>query len=171
MLEISRNAARNALHLVLVLSGLAAGGCGYQLRGSVALPTGLDGIYIAGPADIAFALARVLESGGIRVQATRDSANAVVRLSDERRDQRVLSVNPTTGKESEFELAYRITFRVTDGEGEELVPSQTVSLVRDYVFDPDAVLGKSRERGVLEAEMRRDAAGQIVRRIQATLGS
>jgi len=47
--------------------------------------------------------------------------------------------------------------------------SQSVSLLRDYVFDPDAVIGKSREEGVLREEMRRDAAQQILRRIRAAI--
>ena len=164
-------AARNIFRcLVLALSIVTVGGCGYQLRGAVSLPPDLDAIYVAGPLGIAGALTQVLESGGIRVLSTRDSAKALLRISDERFSRRVLSVNPDTGKESEFELAYQVTFHVTGGDGEELVPRQTVSLLRDYVFDPDAVLGKSREQSVLYAEMRRDAAGQIARRIEAALG-
>ena len=165
------NAARNNSRcLVLALSIITADGCGYQLRGAVSLPSDLDAIYVDGPPRIGGALAQVLESGGIRVQSTRESAKALLRLSEERFNRRVLSVNPDTGKESEFELAYEVTFQVIDGGGEELVPRQTVSLLRDYVFDTDAVLGKSREQSVLYAEMRRDAAGQIARRIETALG-
>ena len=50
------------------------------------------------------------------------------------------------------------------------MPEQMVSLLRDYVADADAVLGKSREEGVLHAEMRRDAAAQIMRRVATALG-
>ena len=170
-MEIPALATGGAIRsLVLVLSIAAAGGCGYQLRGAVSLPPDLDAVHVAGPPDIGAALTQVLDSGGIQVQSTRDSTKAELKLSGEKFSRRVLSVNPDTGKESEFELAYQVTFQVT-GEGDvELVPRQTVSLVRDYVFDPDAVLGKSREQNVLRAEMRRDAAGQILRRIETALG-
>ena len=94
----------------------------------------------------------------------------MLQLSDERFSRRVLSVDSNTGKEREFELAYQVAFQVTGAGGEELVPKQTVSLVRDYVFDADAVLGKSREQSVLQAEMRRDAAARIGRSIAASLG-
>ena len=75
-----------------------------------------------------------------------------------------------TGKEREFELVYQVAFEVTGASGEELLAKQTVTLLRDYVFDPNAVLGKNREESVLHAEMRRDAAARIVRRISASLG-
>ena len=157
-------------NLVLALAVAATGGCGYQLRGAVSLPPGIDAIHVAGPPAVGAALTQVLDSGGIRVQATHDPARPVLRLSDERFSRRLLSVDPNTGKEREFELAYRISFQLTDAGGEVLVPKQTVSLLRDYVFDTDAVLGTSREQGVLRVEMRRDAAAQIARRIAASLG-
>jgi len=149
---------------------LAAAGCGYQLRGAVSLPPGLDAVHVAGPHEIRAALVEVFDSGGVRVRSNGDSAQAVVRLTDERFSQRLLSLDPDTGKEGEFELSYRVTFRVTGPDGEELVPGQTVSLLRDYVFDSAALLGKNREQRTLHAEMRRDAAGRIARRIQAALG-
>ena len=156
--------------VVLLLMIVAAGGCGYQLRGTVPLPPELDGIHVAGPRDIGAALTLVLDSGGIQVQSSRDTASAVLRVGEELFDRRVLSVDASTGKEREFELAYRVEFELIGGDGEELLPMQTVSLVRDYVFDANVVLGKSREQDVLHAEMRRDAATRIMRRIAASLG-
>ena len=157
-------------NLVLALTIVATGGCGYQLRGGVSLPPALDGIHVAGPAGIGGALTQMLESGGADIRPGSESAKAVLRLSRERFTRRVLSVDPDTGKEREIELAYSVAFRVAGGDGEELMPEQTVSLLRDYVIDVDAVLGKSREQGVLHAEMRRDAAAQIMRRVAAALG-
>ena len=153
-----------------MLSIVTAGGCGYQLRGAVSLPPGLDAIHVAGPRDVSRAVVQLLESGGIRIESTRDSASVRLTLSGERFNRRLLSVDSNTGKEREFELAYQIAFRVTGANGEEIVPNQTVSLIRDYVFDADAVLGTSREQSVLHAEMRRDAAAQVVRRVAASLG-
>ena len=157
-------------NLVLALAIATAGGCGYQLRGAVSLPPALDGVHVAGPAGIGGALTQMLESGGADIRPESESANAVLRLSRERFTRRVLSVDPDTGKEREIELTYSVAFRVTSGDGEELMPEQTVSLLRDYAADAGAVLGKSREENVLREEMRRDAAGQIARRIATSLG-
>ena len=156
-------------NLVLALAIAATGGCGYQLRGGVSLTPALDAIHVAGPAGIGDALTQMLESGGAGVRPEDESAKAVLRLGRENFSRRVLSVDPRTGKESEIELSYHVAFRVLDARGGKLVPQQTVRLFRDYVFDPNAVAGKSHEESVLHAEMRRDAAGQILRRIEAAL--
>ena len=161
----------HARTILLALAIAIAGGCGYQLRGAASLPPELGVVHVTGPRDISDAIVQLLDGAGVPVEPARGPAATVLRLSDERFDRRVLSVNPDTGKESEFELAYRVTFRVTGAEGEELVPEQTVSLLRDYVFDARAVLGKNREQAVLQAEMRRDAAARIVSRIAAALGA
>ena len=157
-------------NLVLALTLVAVGGCGYQLRGAASLPSDLAAIHVAGPRDVSHALVLLLEGGGISVAPGRDSASSVVKLSGEQFHRRVLSVDSDTGKQREFELVYRIEFEVTGASGEELLAKQTVTLLRDYIFDPNAVLGKSREQAMLHAEMRRDAAAQIVRRISASLG-
>lgn len=157
-------------NIVLAAAIVTAGGCGYQLRGSVSLPPDLGPIHVAGPRDLSAAVIQLLDGAGVQVESADGSADVLVRLGNEQFNRRVLSVNPQTGKESEFELAYRVTFEVTRAEGEVLVPRETVSLLRDYVFDIDEVLGKSREQSVLQDEMRRDAASRIVRRIEASLG-
>ena len=169
MIAARINAWNMAPVLALVIVAAIAG-CGYQLRGTALLPPELGAVHITGPRDISIAIARLLDGAGVRVEPTRDSAGTMLQISDEQLDRRVLSIHPDTGKESEFELAYRVKFRVTDADGEELVPEQTVSLLRDYVFDVRAVLGKRREQEVLHAEMRRDAAARIVERIGASLG-
>ena len=157
-------------NLVLALTIVAVGGCGYHLRGAVSLPPDLVGIHVEGPPVVSRALVLLLEGGGISVAPRPDSASSVLKLSGERFDRRVLSVDSVTGKEREFELVYQVAFEVTGASGEELLAKQTVTLLRDYVFDPNAVLGKNREESVLHAEMRRDAAARIVRRISESLG-
>ena len=71
--------------------------------------------------------------------------------------------------EREFELSYSVSFELRKTDGTVLVEHQTVSLVRDYLFDADQVIGKSREQNVLKKEMRRDAAQRILTRLSAAL--
>ncbi|MCY4285397.1 MAG: LPS assembly lipoprotein LptE [Thiotrichales bacterium] len=174
----ARSKARNVvLALPIAIAIAMASGCGYQLRGAASLAPELGAMRVTGPGDIRTAVIRVLGGAGVPVEpaggsgddSAGDSAGTVLHLEDERLDRRVLSVDPDTVREREFELAYRVTFRVTDAQGEELVPKQTVSLLRDYVFDTRAVLAKDREQEVLHAELRRDAAARIVDRVAAML--
>ena len=153
--------AHSAGFLAIALFLLA--GCGFHLRGAPTLPEGVSTVRIEGPTYLAQEIAVFLESAGVRVTDSRENADAILLVGRETFDQRTLSFDPNTGKEREFELAYRTTYRLQGADGRDLLPAQSVTLLRDYVFDADAVIGKSRERGVLHEEMRRDAAQQILR--------
>jgi LPS-assembly lipoprotein len=164
---LGRRLAPAALALLLaVLSG-----CGFQLRGQVALPEDLRAVFVSAPVLIADELEVFLASGGARVTPDREAADARISASGERFDRRLLSVDPDTGREREFELVYTVWASATRRDGSIILSNQPITLVRDFVFDPAAVLGTGREEAVLYDEMRRDAARQIVRRIEAALRS
>ena len=88
----------NVRNILLALAIVIAGGCGYQLRGTVSLPPDLGAMHVAGPRDVGAAVVQLLESAGVRVESTRDSASALLQLRNERFSRRVLSVNPDTGR-------------------------------------------------------------------------
>ena len=155
------------LTLLVLLSSLS--GCGFHLRGNMELPEGFGQIHISAPAAIKNELEIGLDSNGVSVATDADGADAIVSVRAERFARRVLSVDPTTGKEREFELSYVVDFDAQHGDGRPLLDHQNVSLLREYVFDADAVIGKSREEAVLRSEMRRDAALQILRRLETAL--
>ena len=60
---------------------------------------------------------------------------------------------------------------MVDAKGKALVKPHNVRIVRDYLFDSDIVIGKSREEHLLREEMRRDGILQMLRRLRAGLGS
>ena len=145
-------------------------GCGFQLRGNVTLPENVHSVHVQAPSrELSNEIQLFLESSGARVASHRGDADAVLSVQDERFNRRVLSVDPRTGKEREFELAYTAMFGLTRADGTVLVEQQTVSLLRDFVFDEDALLGKAQEEGLLRNEMRRDAVEQMLRRVRAAL--
>lgn len=163
---------RAALAAVALVAGLS--GCGFHLRGAASLPEAIQVVAVRAPSlAVREEIAVFLEDGGVRVvDAGADvNADAVLSVFQEAYERRVLSVDPNTGKAREFELAYIFDFSFIDREGKALVKPQSVRLVRDFVFDEDAVIGKSREEGVLREEMRRDAVQQLIRRLQAGLGA
>lgn len=149
------------LSLLLVLTG-----CGFQLRGDYDLPPLLERVMVSGPQFLRDELVVGLRASDAEVVESREAATAIIDLGRERFSERVLSVDPDTGRSREFEVALAVNFRVEAADGTVVAPNQTVELQRDYVFDEDAILGKSRERGVLREEMRRDAAQQILLRLQ-----
>lgn len=160
---------RTLLMLFFVVS-LSSSGCGFHLRGSPPFPDDARSVYLKTPNDLLFdELAVYLQDSGATVISNEEGADAVLNLSKENFTKRTLSVDPDTGKEREFELSYSVSFELRKTDGTVLVEHQTVSLVRDYVFDADQVIGKSREQNVLKKEMRRDAAQRILTRLSAAL--
>ena len=152
--------------LLAILLAVATAGCGFQLRGDYDLPPAMERVVLTGPERLRDEVLVGLRASDVEVVDNRAEATAVIALGREHFSRRVLTVSPDTGKASEYEVGYTVTFQVTAPDGRALAPSQAVRLVRDYVFDPDAVIGKSRELGVLYDEMRRDAAQQILLRLQ-----
>ena len=155
--------------LIIVLAGLLSA-CGFQLRGSSALPAGLKNLYIQAPTVLSDEVRVYLEGSDTQIQDQRTGADVVLTLSDGRYDRRVLSVDPDTGKEREFALTYSLNYRAAKIDGKTLLNSQRLIIHRDYVFDPNTVIGKSREEWVLRNEMRRDAIRQILFRLQSAGG-
>ncbi|MGH2821649.1 MAG: LPS assembly lipoprotein LptE, partial [Thermoleophilaceae bacterium] len=73
----------------------------------------------------------------------------VVELRNERFDERVLSVDPRTGKAREYQIAYRVDLAVRHSDRRPLIKNQTIDLLRDFTFDETAALGKFEEQQVL----------------------
>ncbi len=142
-------------------------GCGFQLRGELDLPESVRTVQVMAPLALRNDILALLESGSIDASTSSADADINITVTSENFTRRVLSVDATTGKEREFQLAYSVVFGVTQRDGKRVIESDTVSLLRNYDFDTQAVIGTSREEDLLRDEMRRDAAQQLMRRIEA----
>ena len=155
---------RNALAIAFTLA-LAA--CGFQLRGTAALP--FDTLYMVPPSGpgIALDLKRNIQSG-TRTTLIDDpkKAEALLEFTQETREKRILSL-AANGRVREFQLRYRVGFRVHDGKGGEFVPTSTLQLNRDVTFNDSDVLAKESEEVLLYRDMQFDMVQQIMRRLAA----
>jgi LPS-assembly lipoprotein len=153
--------------LICVLLLPALGACGYSLRGTRQLDLGLDQVLVVsnGADRLAAELRRQLGYSGVAVAGSVASADAVVTLTREKYDRRVLSVDPDTGKVREFEISFHTSYSVQTADGTVLVDNQPLNLERDLTFDETAVLGKFQEETALFEDLREDAAQTILRRV------
>lgn len=145
-------------------------GCGYHLRGSEeAYRLQLSKIYVSsqGAGTLAAALISKLQESGVTVTGTPAEAQAVIVVSNEVYDRRVLSVDQNTGKVLEYELGYEAGLTITDPGGRTLLEPQPISLIRDITFDPEAVLGQAEEEQAVRNDMQQDAAQSVMFRLQA----
>ncbi len=153
--------------ITVLVFGLLLAGCGFHMRGSMEQLSALPTLYLpTGTAGLAGELRNAAHTGAVRVVDNKQGAQAVVTLTGENLERHVLSVG-STGKVREFELNYTVSFEVHDKEGKPLMDAQTLRFTRDYAFDETQVLGKEAEESVLRQSMQRDAAEQILRRVQA----
>lgn len=152
---------------MLALSwGLAA--CGFHLRGAPDLPAGMAVTYldIATPtSDLALQLKRTLETAGITVIFEPAEGAAVLKVSPSS-GRRTLSIGPD-GKALEYEVYYTVRFAVSKPGSEFEIAPQQVTLTRDFVYDPLAVLAVGKEQARLEQDMERELARLIIQRIAA----
>ena len=152
------------MRIILLLASLSLAGCGFQMRGTAALP--FETLYLPGAASgIALDLKRNIQSGTrTRVVDEPKNAEAVLEFSEEAREKHILSL-AATGRVSEYQLRYRVGFRVHDGKGGEFLPASTMQLTRDISFNDTEVLAKETEEQQLYRDMQFDMVQQVMRRL------
>ena len=141
-------------------------GCGFKLRGTAAVP--FETLYVPGTTGgIALDLKRnILAGTNAKVVDDPGKADAVMQFTEESRSKEVLSLTGT-GRVREFQLRYRVGFRVHDGKGNDYVPQNTVQLTRDVTFNDTEILAKEQEEQLLFRDMQSDMVQQILRRLAA----
>lgn len=154
-----------SLIVLLFLPGMQ--GCGFHLRGVAALPPSLTGIFIEQQQAplITESLKRAFTEQKMPQIEDKSAAQVIVRVSQERYERRILSVN-ASGKVQEYKLDYAVNVQITDAKGQPLASPQTLSLERELRYDSAQVLAMTSEEQSLKSEMLADAARQIIRRLQ-----
>jgi LPS-assembly lipoprotein len=155
------------MRALLALVVLALAGCGFQLRGTASLP--FDTLYMAptGTPGVALDLKRNIQSGThTTLVDDPKKADAVLQLTAEARERVILSL-AATGRVREYQLRYRVSFRVHDAKGADFIPMTTVQLTRDVTYNDADVLAKETEEQLLYRDMQSDMVQQLMRRLSA----
>ena len=152
--------------LIIVLSSFLLG-CGFQLRGTESASIPFESIYISAPdgqAIIKELKYSIQSSGKTLVLDKPLDAGATLHIISAKYTKHIWSISGS-GRVREFQLRYRVSYRLTDPKGVELVPTSVVNLSRILPFADAQVLAKQAEEKMLVREMYRDAAQQIIRRL------
>ena len=104
----------------------------------------------------------MLESGVQLVDSQAD-ATAIFTISYDATDQRVLSVS-ARNVPTEFEVFYIVEYSLYAGE-KNLLEVQTLSLTRNYTYDPTLVLGKAQEEALLRDAIVKDLVRIVLKQI------
>jgi LPS-assembly lipoprotein len=144
-------------------------GCGFHPRGSAALPPAMAVTFIKSSdpfSTLVDDFSAALRVHDIRVTQDRSEATAVLNILDSKINTRVLSFD-TAGKVLEYEILQTIRFSVVTAGNEMLVPEQSVSMSRDYIYSSTDVLGKQRERKIVLANLQSNIVNLAMLRIAA----
>ena len=152
--------------LTALLCTLLIAGCGFQLRGAANLP--FDTLHVQAPVGSQFAVQfrRVVAAGsGTRIVDNPKAAAATLVLVTELREKSILSLS-AGGRVREFQLRYRMSYRLLDKNAVETIPTTEIALTRDFSFNDQDTLSKEAEEALLFRDMQSDAVQQLVRRLQ-----
>lgn len=156
-----RNAALACLTCVL----LAA--CGFQLRGAASLPYETLHIQATSGSQFANQLRRTIINGSqTRVVDNPKEAQATVQLLGEAREKSILSLSGG-GRVREYQLRYRVSYRVVGRDNRETIARTEIALRRDLSYNDNDTLSKESEEALLYRDMQSDAVSQLMRQLQA----
>ena len=148
----------------LLLAATIIAGCGFHLRGTAELP--FKTISVPGDTRLGTELQRTIAEGtNVEVVAPDANPQAILSLQGESRERLILSLN-SQGQVTEYELRYRVAFRVYSPKGTDYIPASQIVLRRPITFN-DQVLAKEEEAELIYREMRQDMVQLIMRRLAA----
>lgn len=151
--------------LILCLFIALLAGCGFHLRGQVALP--YSTLHISGPSasSVSNSLKRVLRSSGVRLVDRQEDAELTLVILSDVREKSILSLS-AAGRAQEYELRQRLSYRIITA-GEPDLPAGEILSQRSISFNDAQVLAKESEENLLYRDMENDVVQQLLRRLQA----
>jgi len=149
--------------------------CGFHLRGAQDLSVVLPEVQLQGESqhgELGRELIRSLTAAKVNVL---DESDTVLNITRNSLSKRVLSLD-SAGRANQYELSYQLNFslvRKTLEKGKqklvELIPAQSISEKREYLFDANLLLAKADEEQQLNNEMRQKVILQLMRRLNFSL--
>lgn len=171
---------KNSKFTFLLLFSFLISSCGFHLRGSQDLSAFLPEVQIQGTSkhsELGRELTQALTSAKINVL---DESETLLNISKDGFSKRILSLD-SAGRANQYELSYQLSFslvkelKVDNAETKikqnivDLMPLQTITEKREYLFDANLILAKSDEEARLNNDMRQAAILQLVRRLNFSL--
>lgn len=160
-------------HFLLICLLLLTTACGFHLRGSQVTDFDIANIYInpSSAPKLAKEVKSQLAGAGVTLASSSQGASYVVTLKEEGFQKEVLSVSAATGKVEEYQIVFNAKMDAAHSDGSRIAKNDRVRTSRDFTFDEDAVLGKFSEEAVIQDDLVRSAANQVLRRLKALLAA
>ena len=162
---------------LLFLFSLLIISCGFHLRGNQDLSAVLPEVQVQGTnkhSELGRELVRTLTAAKVSIM---DESDIILNITRDNFSKRVLSLD-SAGRANQYELSYHLGFSlqkkslIDDKQVlVDVIPAQSITAKREYLFDANLVLSKADEEMRLNNDMRQSAVLQLIRRLKYSLQS
>ncbi|MDZ4728732.1 MAG: LPS assembly lipoprotein LptE [Xanthomonadales bacterium] len=150
------------LTLCLLLSA-----CGFQLRETAQLPLEMQNTQLLIGDEYSQLARRVridLEQAGVKI-VNQDSATAILEIPKNEVLTEVLSIGDNA-RVREYRITHTVQFRLTDMQGKDIVPLQTIRQSREISFDEQQILAVSREQEYVKDDLANTLSRLLLSRLE-----
>ena len=159
---------RRSLKLIALLPMLALAACGFHLRGSAAMPNGMQRVHltVGGGGDFQRKLARALLASNVALEDKGGPGIAELRVPAQNFTVQSLTINGAA-QVTEFAVRFHVVFTATDSEGKVIAPEQAIDLQREYSYDASQPVGTQSQMEQIQGSLVDDAIQAVLFRLQA----
>src|SRR5215467_12165852 len=173
LLRFARNDVRVLLKILIVaVAFLATTGCGFQLRGQVALPAAFQRLKLCPEDrfnDFQRILRRNLKLNGICViDSCQAEAVNTLSITNQGFSERNIAYG-SNAQVNRVLLQFQLQYQILDPDCQVICPENTLRVERELVINPNAIVGTETERHQVEAELYQDAAIQLIRQLSVAV--
>ena len=138
--------------------------CGFHMRGMTEIS--FKTISLEGK-ELSFTknLKKILNSNKVAIVLPSENPELRVELIGEESEKRILSLSGQ-GLVREYEIFYRVRYRIKTTESETWSQENTMEIRRDFTFSDANLIGKEEEERQLNESMRNEAIANLFNQIQ-----
>ncbi len=159
---------KSSMRTFILLVTLSLTACGFHLRGSQVqdMAFAFKSLYLKVPAESPFVtdLRTALNANKVALTSSAEAAELVLEVVSEQTHKNILSLSGS-GRVKEYQLIYRVSLRAYDNKRNDWLPPEEIMLTRILAYDDAQILAKEQEEAQLYRDIRSDAVGQAIRRL------
>jgi LPS-assembly lipoprotein len=151
--------------LTLLLLAVLLTGCGFQLRGNVALAPGIEPLHIervGGQLEIE--LRTLLTSSGVQLSTDLQRANTQLTIRRQKSDRQSTALGEGA-RVIEYQLRESVSFALRYNSGDTIFSSGKLTERKIMENDPNKMASSNAEEDILRREMVQNLAATIVRQL------
>jgi len=156
------------LLLTMLSLSLLCSACGFQLREDAELPPEMAQTRMVIEDENSTLARRVrvlLEQTGVQFVGS-NQATAFLEIPLDSVVTEVLTIGDNA-RVREYRITHTVRFRVTDADGKDIIPLQTMRQAREISFDEQEILATSREQEYLKQDLAETLSRLLVTRLES----